>query len=229
DDHGDEAGDDHGDEAGDDHGDEAGDDHGDEAGDDHGDEVGTGLLDDHIDFASAPSFDAGNRDNNNDKAFGAKISLAFLPQWEVGYSYYQATFDNAEELDFKSSAVDVNWIGTYFALRGEYIKTETENFIEVADEHDPDHTTKFKKSFDRNGWYLQGSWQLRQFNKQLLNPFELVARYSETNKSGEGEQWTYGINYWISSSAVFKLAYEDTEMKDGRTDSRIYAQLSYGF
>lgn len=227
-DHADEA-DDHGDEVAD-HDDEA-DDHDDEADDhvdeiaDHDDEVEAG----HIDFASEPDFIATSSDNNNDKAFGGKIGLTFLPQWEVGYSYYQAAFDDAEELDFKATAVDINWTGTYLAIRGEYIKTETENFVEIADEDDPDHTIKFKDTFDRNGWYLQASWQLRQLRKQFLNPVELVVRYAETNKSGEGEQWTYGINYWISASAVFKLAYEDTEMKDGRTDSRVFAQLSYGF
>ena len=158
-------------------------------------------------------------DNNSDKAFGGRVAYAFLPALEVGYSFYNGAYDHDSSLDFNATAIDFNWIGTYTSIRGEIIETSIDERHEDGD----------IEAFDRNGWYVQGSWQMRQLGKPALNPVELVARYSEITKAAEGERWTLGINYWLESSAVLKLAYEDTKLEDGDTDNRLFVQLAFGF
>lgn len=158
-------------------------------------------------------------DNNSDKAFGGRVAYAFLPSLEVGYSFYNGAYDHDSTLDFNATAIDFNWIGTYTTIRGEMINTSIDELHEDGD----------IEAFDRNGWYLQGSWQMRQLGQQALNPVELVARYSEITKAAEGERWTIGVNYWLESSAVLKIAYEDTELEDGDNDNRLFIQLAFGF
>jgi len=165
-------------------------------------------------------FEAGKGDNNSDKAFGGRVAYAFLPSIEVGYSFYNGSYSNDATLDYSASAIDFNWIGTYSTIRGEIIETSTDFLDEDDGEIDV---------FDRGGWYLQGSWQMRQLGKDALNPFELVLRYSEINDALEGERWTFGVNYWLEASTALKVAYEDTTLEDGDTDNRVFVQLAFGF
>ena len=165
-------------------------------------------------------FEAGKGDNNSDKALGGRVAYAFLPSIEVGYSFYNGAYSNDATLDYSASAIDFNWIGTYSSVRGEIIETSTDFLDEDDGEIDV---------FDRGGWYVQGSWQMRQLGKDVLNPFELVLRYSEINDALEGERWTFGVNYWLESSAAIKIAYEDTTLEDGDTDNRVFVQLAFGF
>jgi len=187
----------------------------------HGAEEGEPAEDDgHGGLEAEVEFEYARGDNNDDKAFGGRVAYAFLPSWEVGYSFYEGAYDHDGELDFKASAIDFNWIGTFSTVRGEWIETTTDFIHEDDGDFD---------QFDRNGWYLQYSWQMRQLGKDALNPLELVVRRSEITEVLEGERWTVGINYWLESSAALKFAYEDTELEDGDTDNRFFIQLAFGF
>ena len=166
-----------------------------------------------VDFAYASG------DNNDNKAMGGRIALAFLPQWEVGYSFYQGAYDDGGNLDFSASSIDFNWIGTYANVRGEIINTTTDGLHEDGD----------IEKFDRDGWYVQGTWQMRQLDKDWLNPIELVVRRSKITEFNGGERWTVGINYWLEPSAALKLAYEETKLDDGDTDNRLFVQIAFGF
>jgi hypothetical protein len=188
------------------------------------------LLFPEIEFESSTS------DNNDNKAVGGRVALAFLPQFELGASLYRSKYDDNGDLEFTARALDFNWIGQYWSVRGEYIKTDSDALIELEEEGDDelteeaDHNEIFiKRNFDRNGWYAQLAWQVRQLNIDALNPVEFVVRHSRTREVDDGERWTYGVNYWMTPSTALKLAFEDTEMDDGREDERVFLQLSFGF
>lgn len=165
-------------------------------------------------------FEAGQGDNNGNKAFGGRVAYALLPSIEIGYSFYNGAYSNDGSLDYSASAIDFNWIGTYSSIRGEIIETSTDFLDDDDGEID---------KFDRGGWYIQGAWQMRQLGKTALNPVELVLRYSKINDALQGKRWTFGVNYWLESSAVLKLAFEDTTLEDGDSDNRLFAQLAFGF
>ena len=165
-------------------------------------------------------FESTNGDNNKDKAFGGRIAYAFLPAFEIGMSWYQASYDEEEALDIEARGVDINVIGDFYILRGEYIETETDGFEEEDGETEV-HT------FERNGWFLQGTLQLGQLWPSLGGT-EFVLERAETNKYEEATRWAYGVNYWLDSRSVVKLAYEDTDLEEG-DDQRLALQFSYGF
>lgn len=203
------------------HAEEPLDDHGDEEPvvDDHDDEP---VVDDHALEIPELGFEATSADNNSDKAMGGRIAIAFLPELEIGASYYTAKYDHDEELAFTAKGFDINWIGEYHILRGEYIQTDTDSF----EEHEDGDLERI--NFDRNGWYLQSTFMLgKLFN--TLHGTDLVVEYAETNKLFEAERWAYGINYWLDDRSVLKATYEDTKVHDGDDDVRFAVQYSYGF
>ena len=199
--------------------------------------------DDHGSAFPEIEFESTSGDNNKNKAIGGRIAFAYLPQLEVGLSTYRSKYDKDDKLDFNASALDLNWIGQFWSLRGEYVRSDADAYVEEEeadhdeeevveaapeDDHDEDEIL-LSRNFNRSGWYLQTAWQLRQLGIPALNSVELVLRHSRTVKVDEGKRWTFGVNYWLTPSAAVKVAYEDTQMDDGRDDTRVFAQLSFGF
>jgi len=164
-------------------------------------------------------FEAKKGDNNDTMAFGGRIAYAFLPQWEVGFSYYNGAYSDDGDLDYTMTNLDVNWTGTFASVRGEIINTTRQG------ENDEGGV----QNFDRNGWYVQGAWQARQLGQALLNPVEVVIRHSSISKFEGGDRTTLGLNYWLEPSAVLKVAYEDTSLDNGLDDNRVFMQLAFGF
>jgi len=167
------------------------------------------------------AFEATNGDNNKGKATGGRVAYAMLPGIEIGASYYSASYDDDEELDFTAQGLDINVIGSYYLLRGEYIATETDG-LEEEDGEIETHT------FKRDGWYFQSTFQTGKFWPSLAGT-ELVFEYAETNKLAEASRWMVGVNYWLDARSVIKIAYDDTDLVEGEDDQRFAVQLSYGF
>ena len=171
------------------------------------------------------AFEPGSRDNNRDKAFGGRIAYAWLPQLEIGASWYQAAYNEAETLDFSARGADVNWIGRHFLVRGEYIRTDTDARMEeeVAGE-----LMEWVDTLKRRGWYLQATLKLGEL-LPALGATELVVERSEVKPIDAATRWAYGVNYWLDARSVIKLAYEATDVESGDDDHRVVAQLSFAF
>ena len=190
-------------------------------------------------------------DNNDTMAFGGRVAYAFLPQWEIGVSYYSGDYSDDGDLNYSAYNVDFNWIGSYASVRGEIFgstaETEWEEEVELPDgseEHE-----EFLEDLDKNGWYIQGTWQARQLGHAWLNPVELVVRYSDIESDFDGSvahvleedygtmgsRIYYGINYWLEPSAVLKLGAESTSLDveggghGAVVDDRVFLQLAFGF
>jgi len=170
-------------------------------------------------------FEPRSQDSNRDKAVGGRVAYAWLPQLEIGASWYQAAYDEDESLAFTARGVDLNWIGSHYLLRGEYIRTETDVLMEseagggMALEED---------AIAREGWYLQATIKLGEWLPSL-GALEAVIERSEVTPVEASTRWAYGLNYWLDARSVIKLAYEETEVTEGEDDSRLVAQLSFGF
>ena len=179
-------------------------------------------------------------DNNDSFAYGGRVAYAFLPEWEIGVSYYSGDYSNDGDLGYDAYNIDFNWIGSYASVRGEIVgstaATEYEAEINGVEED-------FVKDMDKNGWYIQGTWQARQLGKAWLNPVEFVVRYSDIESDFDGSvleefeedfgrmgsRMYYGVNYWLEPSAVLKFGAESTSLDDGDSDDRIFLQLAFGF
>ncbi|WP_323844310.1 porin [Microbulbifer magnicolonia] len=167
-------------------------------------------------------FEAASVDNNNNKAVGGRLAVAFLPPLEIGASYYKAKYDDEGDFEVIAKGLDLNWVGRHFIVRGEYIRKETEGLEEIEEDVFREHT------FKRNGWYLQGTLQLGRI-WPVLGGTEFLLERSVTSKLDKAHRWVYGFNYWLAPRTVIKLAYEDTDVKDGEDDNRVALQFSYAF
>ncbi len=188
-------------------------------------------------------------DNNDSMAFGGRVAYAFLPEWEIGVSYYSGEYSDDGDLNYSAYNIDFNWIGSYASVRGEIFGSSAETEGETEAEVEGDHGEEWVKDFDKNGWYIQGTWQARQLGKAWLNPIELVVRYSDIESDFDGSighdfeedagkmgsRIYYGINYWLEPSAVLKLGAESTSIDNegaghgGIVDDRVFLQLAFGF
>jgi hypothetical protein len=188
-------------------------------------------------------------DNNDTMAFGGRVAYAFLPEWEIGVSYYSGKYSDDGDLKYDAYNIDFNWIGSYASVRGEIFGStaETEGEDEALEEGE--HSEEWVKDFDKNGWYIQGTWQARQLGNAWLNPVEFVIRYSDIESDFDGSighdfeedagkmgsRIYYGVNYWLEPSAVLKLGAESTSIDNEGAghgeivDDRIFLQLAFGF
>ena len=187
-------------------------------------------------------------DNNDTMAYGGRIAYAFLPEWEIGVSYYTGAYSNDGDLNYNAYNVDFNWIGSFASVRGEIFGSTAET--EGEDEGiEGAHGEEWVRDFDKEGWYVQGTWQARQLGKDWLNPIELVVRYSDISSDFDGSivhefeedggktgsRIYYGINYWLEPSAVLKFGAESTSIDNAQAshdvvpDDRMFLQLAFGF
>ncbi len=187
-------------------------------------------------------------DNNDSMAFGGRIAYAFLPEWEIGMSYYSGAYSDDGDLDYNAYNIDFNWVGSYASVRGEIFGSTAETEGEEEGEEEG-HGEEWVKDFDKRGWYIQGTWQARQLGKAWLNPVEFVVRYSDIESDFDGSvdhdfeedggktgsRVYYGVNYWLEPSAVLKLGAESTSIDNEAAshttvpDDRIFLQLAFGF
>lgn len=187
-------------------------------------------------------------DNNDSFAFGGRVAYAFLPEWEIGVSYYTGDYSNDGDLNYSAYNIDFNWIGSYASVRGEVFGSTAETEGEEEGEEEG-HGEEWVKDFDKEGWYIQGTWQARQLGQAWLNPIELVLRYSDSSSDFDGSiehdfeedggkmgsRVYYGINYWLEPSAVLKLGAESTSIDNEEAsheivpDDRVFLQLAFGF
>jgi len=183
------------------------------------------------------AFESTNGDNNKDKAVGGRLAYAYLPSLEFGASYYKTSYDEEEELDIVANGLDINvLVGRNFLFRGEYIRTETDGLVEEEEEEgeDGEEGKTKKQTFKREGWFWQAALQARLID-QKLDGIELVLEQAEARKIEEATRWVYGINYWLDTRSVLKLAHEITDLREDKDDSdgdpytRTALMFSYGF
>ena len=188
-------------------------------------------------------------DNNDSMAFGGRVAYAFLPEWEIGISYYTGEYSDDGDLNYSAYNIDFNWIGSYASVRGEIFGSTAETEGETEAEVEGEHGEEWVKDFDKSGWYIQGTWQARQLGQAWLNPVEFVVRYSDIESDFDGSighdfeedagkmgsRIYYGVNYWLEPSAVLKLGAESTSIDNegaghgGIIDDRVFLQLAFGF
>jgi len=201
------------------------------------------------DHGGGVEMSAKNGDNNNTMAFGGRFAYAFLPEWEVGVSYYSGKYSNDGDLNYDAYNIDFNWVGSYASVRGEIFGSSAETEGEDEPIEVDEHGEEWVKDFDKSGWYIQGTWQARELGNTWLNPVEFVVRYSDIKSDFDGSighdfeedagkmgsRIYYGVNYWLEPSAVLKLGAESTSIDNegaghgGIVDDRVFLQLAFGF
>jgi len=180
-------------------------------------------------------------DLNNGKAVGGRIGFLPMPSLEVGYSAQfaqTAPSGFGRNVDAFLQAVDANFvreirpIGGVLTLRAEWVFTDVSRAT-----YDPNGKLGFGPiSFGnyRHGGYFLAAYRPTLSSNAYLRNLEFVVRYDMQHvplaaPGGEHEQrWALGVDYWVTPSAVLKLAYEIDDKKLGPDQNAFFVQFGIG-
>ncbi len=174
-----------------------------------------GLITAPDDFSELGMLDFDNDANlGGHVAVGGHLGFIPIPQLEVGYGIQRSKVgprDHAVENILQSA--DFNYVQDSILLKGlinfraQWVWSHVGRFV-----YDPDGS---------QGFYIKN--------------FEGVFRYDRLNQlhtpvGFDEQRWTLGLNYWVTPSAVVKLAYEFDDKNGGARDQDAFMmQAAVGF
>jgi hypothetical protein len=182
------------------------------------------------DFSTLGMLDFANYANAGGHiAVGGHVGFIPIPELEIGYGIQRSTVgprDHAVEAILQS--VDFNYVRDSTLLKGlinfraQWVWSHVGHFI-----YDPDGGQgfgPFEFNNNRNGGYVQLAYRPTGFGNIIKN-FEPVVRYDRFNQlhtpvGFDEERWSFGLDYWVTSSAVIKAAYE-VDNKNGGARTRM--------
>ena len=167
---------------------------------------------------------------------GGHVGFIPIPQIEVGYGIQRSKVgprDNAVEAILQSA--DFNFVADSPLLKGlinfraQWVWSHVGHF-----NYDVDETGMFTFNNNRNGGYAQLAYRPTGFGNVIKN-FEPVVRYDRFNQlhtpvGYDEERWSFGLDYWLTSSTVIKAAYQvDNKNNGARDQNALMLQVAVGF
>ena len=172
-------------------------------------------------------------------AVGGHVGFIPIPQLEVGYGIQRSKVgprDHAVENILQSA--DFNFVADSPTLKGlinfraQWAWSHIGRFV-----YDPMGVQGFGPvafSTNPNGGYVQLAYRPTGFGNVIKN-FEPVVRYDRFNQlhtpvDFNEERWSFGLDYWLTASAVIKAAYEVDNKNNGARDQNAFMlQVAVGF
>jgi hypothetical protein len=198
------------------------------------------ILQNTSDSAGQLEFNNFNSITSN-KAFGGRVGLQAIPGVEVGYGlqYSQvSTADGGEMPNALLQSVDLEvkrdspMLKGAFTLLGQYAWSNVGSYPYGTVGSNLFSINSFSNF--RDGGYLQLSYRLKRFS-DVLNRFELVTRVDMANAPSNApggfdeRRLTLGLDYWLTSFSVLKLAYElDNKTNNEPSQSGFILQVATG-
>ncbi len=200
-----------------------------------------GLITESDDFSEIGMLDFDNDANlGGHVAVGGHVGFIPIPQLEVGYGIQRSKVgprDRAVENILQS--VDFNFVSDSPLLKGLITARAQWGWSHVGDfVYDSDGSQGFgplEFNNNRNGGYAQLSYRPTHIDNDYLKNVEGVFRYDRLNQlhtpvGFDEQRWTLGLNYWVTPSAVVKLAYEFDDKNGGARDQDAFMmQAAVGF
>jgi hypothetical protein len=193
------------------------------------------------DFSTLGMLDFNNTANHGGHiATGGHVGFIPIPQLEVGYGIQRSMVgprDHAVEAILQSA--DFNYVSDSTLLKGlinfraQWVWSHVGHFV-----YDPDGQQSFgpfEFNNNRNGGYAQMAYRPIHIDNDIIKNFEPVVRYDRFNQlhtpvGFDEERWTFGLNYWVTPSAVVKAAYELDNKNGGARDQNAFMlQVAVGF
>lgn len=186
-------------------------------------------------------------DDVHRKTLGGRIGFYPIPELEVGYSILYGRVGPSgtsfSEVNALLQAVDLGYIRDTDLLKGTITILGQWGWSRVdRATYDPTGTLGFGPvTFDnqRNGGYLELAYRPSKVDIDLLKNCELIVRYDHFHKPPGAPdnvietRWTLGLDYWVTSALVIKVAYEWDHQNDpagvARGANAFLAQFALGF
>jgi len=200
-----------------------------------------GLITQSDDFSEIGMLDFDNDSNfGGHVAVGGHVGFIPIPQIEVGYGIQRSKVgprDQAVEAILQSA--DFNYVQDSPLLKGlitaraQWVWSHVDRFVFDPDGEQGIGPLTFNNN--RNGGYAQISYRPTHIDNDYLKNIEGVFRYDRFNQlhtpvGFDDQRFTIGLNYWVTPSAVLKLAYEFDEKNGGARDQDAFLmQAAVGF
>ena len=173
-------------------------------------------------------------------AVGGHVGFIPIPQIEIGYGIQRSKVgprDRAVEAILQSA--DFSYVQDSTLLKGlinfraQWVWSHIGHFV-----YDPDGGQgfgPFEFNNNRNGGYVQLSYRPTKIDNGVIRNLEPVVRYDRLNQlhtpvGFDEQRWTFGLNYWVTPSAVVKAAYEFDDKNGGARDQDAFMmQVAVGF
>src|SRR5436190_1416203 len=200
-----------------------------------------GLITAPDDFSELGTLDFDNDANfGGHVAVGGHVGFIPIPQVEIGYGIQRSKVGPRDQaVTAVLQSADFNYVqdSTLFKglinFRAQWVWSHVGNFVYDADGSQGFGPLEFNNN--RNGGYAQLSYRPSHIDNDYIKNFEGVFRYDRFNQlhtpvGFDEQRWTIGLNYWVTPSAVLKLAYEIDDKNGGARDQNAFLmQAAVGF
>jgi len=174
----------------------------------------------------------------NNLAVGGRVGFQPVYGLDIGYGVQSASVSETQSVHSLLQSVDFSYvrdsdtIAGIINLKGQWV------WSHVGDATYDDGLGGTLPSFNnrRDGGYAQIAYRPSHLDNEFFSSLEAVYRYDVLNQrdtpTGVDEcRNTFGINYWLSPSAVLKGAYQFDHQSGPEADARnaILAQFALGF
>lgn len=186
-------------------------------------------LEAEVDMLEGVMTDGSVRNADGNLIWGGRVGWLPVPTLEIGFSFADGrasvTTADGEEIagepgrDYRFYGGDFAWRPLpALELRGEYARQRAGS---AESSLAPDSAVW-------RAWYAQAAYRFTG------TPWELVGRFGDfesVNEMMSIRQWGAGLNFWLSGSAVLKVAYEfnDPDLAMSAINDRILLQIAHGF
>ena len=200
-----------------------------------------GLITESDDFSEIGMLDFDNDANTGGHvAVGGHLGFIPIPQIEIGYGIQRSKVgprDQAVVAILQSA--DFNYVQDSPLLKGlinfraQWVWSHIGDFVYDSDGQQGFGPLEFNNN--RNGGYVQLSYRPTHIDNDYIKNFEGVFRYDRLNQlhtpvGFDEQRCTLGLNYWVTPSAVVKLAYEFDDKNGGARDQNAFMmQAAVGF
>lgn len=199
------------------------------------------LITESDDFSEIGMLDFDNDANfGGHVAVGGHVGFIPIPQLEIGYGIQRSKVGPRDQaVTAVLQSADFNYVSDSPLLKGlinfraQWVWSHVGDFV-----YDPTGEQGFgplEFNNNRNGGYVELSYRPTRLHNDYLKNFEGVFRYDRFNQlhtpvGFDEQRWTLGLNYWVTPSAVVKLAYEFDDKNGGARDQNAFLmQTAVGF
>ena len=180
-------------------------------------------------------------DINSGKAIGGRLGFFPIPELELAYAFNYADI-GANDTPFEDTPALIQDVSLGYVVESSAIAGRLDVRGELA-WSDVDNRDFGTGTFDnqRYGGYAQVAYR-PTMGPEFLQKFEGVFRYdfldnpsdaTGSAKAFDEKRATFGLNYWINPSTVFKVAYRLDNVDDPQSsrteDDALLVQLAIGF
>jgi hypothetical protein len=193
------------------------------------------------DFSTLGMLDFDNLANSGGHvSVGGHVGFIPIPQFEIGYGIQGSkTGPSNQEVDNILQSVDLNYVQDSTFLKGlinfraQWVWSHVGSLVYDADGAQGFGPYEFDNN--RDGGYVQLSYRPTRIDNDIIKNVEAIARYDRLNQlhtpvGFDEQRLAFGLDYWLTPSAVVKAAYEiDNKNGVGEDQNAFMLQVAVGF